>query len=79
MLLFPQASFHDASLQIKCFICGHQVEVSDKHVSEIGQGIPAELFRRHKHAVVLLCHVDHLGDLVTVDQKGYVFVWKYSR
>ena len=45
----------------------------------IGQDIKAELFRHHKTAVVLLGFIGHLGDLVSVDMKGYIFLWKYHR
>ena len=46
--------------------------------NKVGQNIPAELFRHHKCSVLLLGYVDNVGDMVTVDQNGYVFIWSYT-
>nr|XP_054771287.1 uncharacterized protein LOC129279211 [Lytechinus pictus] len=45
----------------------------------IGQDIPVELFRAHKHAVIYLGYVGNYGNMISVDVKGYIFIWKYTR
>eukprot|EP00057_Strongylocentrotus_purpuratus_P029048 XP_011683522.1 PREDICTED: uncharacterized protein LOC100892417 [Strongylocentrotus purpuratus] len=45
----------------------------------IGQDISVELFRAHKHAVIYLGYVGNYGNMISVDVKGYIFIWKYTR
>ncbi|XP_071499038.1 uncharacterized protein [Diadema antillarum] len=45
----------------------------------IGQDIPVELFRGHKHNVIYLGFIGNYGDMISVDSKGYIFIWSYNR
>ncbi|XP_048246890.1 uncharacterized protein LOC124119841 [Haliotis rufescens] len=48
-------------------------------INLIGQGLEAELFRQHKHPIIYIGFVDKLGNIVTVDIKGFINMWKYDR
>ncbi|XP_071949515.1 uncharacterized protein [Antedon mediterranea] len=45
----------------------------------ISQDIPAALFRCHEHPLVLLGCVGNCGNLLSVDAKGYINIWKYNK
>ncbi|XP_046555115.1 uncharacterized protein LOC124264417 [Haliotis rubra] len=48
-------------------------------VNLIGQSLEAELFRQHKHPIIYIGFVDKLGNIVTVDIKGFINLWKYDK
>ncbi len=50
-----------------------------EEVNYVGAEIETELFRQHKTTLILVDFITHLGDMVSVDQKGYIFIWKYNR
>ncbi len=53
------------------------VKPHDSQLSYIGNGITAEMFRCHQHPLLFVGFVEHLSQMVSVDQEGYVFIWKY--
>ncbi|XP_062567851.1 uncharacterized protein LOC134230091 isoform X2 [Saccostrea cucullata] len=52
---------------------------SSKSINLIGRGVEAELFKQHKTKIILLSYIDHINELVSVDEDGYIFIWKYTR
>lgn len=49
------------------------------NVSTIGKNIEAELFRGHRNSIIYMCSIEYLKDMITVDQMGHIFQWKYNR
>ena len=48
-------------------------------INVIGNGIEADLLRRHKYPVVFINYIDHINNIVTVDEKGYVIIWRCDK
>ncbi|WAR27398.1 hypothetical protein MAR_013102 [Mya arenaria] len=53
-----------------------QEEATD--VNAIGRDVEAELLRAHKKSIVYMCFVESLGTMITVDQRGFIYKWKYN-
>lgn len=45
----------------------------------IGSDVKAEIFRQHRHSIMLLGFVGNCRDMVTMDTGGYINRWKYAR
>ncbi|XP_006816264.1 uncharacterized protein LOC102808216, partial [Saccoglossus kowalevskii] len=45
----------------------------------IGQDISAELFRGHKGQLIYIGFINNNGQMITVDNKGYIFTWRYHK
>ncbi|XP_070539084.1 uncharacterized protein [Ptychodera flava] len=52
---------------------------TDKPSNLIGQEIPAELFRGHKGQLIYIGFIKNNGHMVTVDEQGYIFIWRYHK
>lgn len=48
-------------------------------INTIGQNVEAELLRGHKKGIIYMCFVEFLNAMITVDQKGFIYKWKYNR
>ncbi|XP_013385561.1 uncharacterized protein LOC106155322 [Lingula anatina] len=51
----------------------------EEEKSTIGQGVPGELLRQHRRPLIHMCFIETIKNMVTVDQAGYINVWRYSR
>eukprot|EP00054_Salpingoeca_dolichothecata_P023404 m.156007 g.156007 ORF g.156007 m.156007 type:complete len:1090 (-) comp24673_c0_seq7:126-3395(-) len=47
--------------------------------NEIGKGIQAELFRGHQDPILYIGFIGYVGDMISVDTSGRVFVWQCSK
>ena len=45
----------------------------------IGQDTESEVFRGHKNPLMLIAFVSAVGDMITLDERGYLFWWRYSK
>lgn len=45
---------------------------------EVGLGIKAELFRGHENSIIHISFIENISSMVTVDSKGFVYLWEYS-
>ncbi|XP_048746898.2 uncharacterized protein LOC125659312 isoform X2 [Ostrea edulis] len=52
---------------------------ASKTLNIIGRGVEGELFKQHKTRIVHVSFIDYVNELVTVDEEGYIFIWKYTR
>ncbi|XP_077987498.1 uncharacterized protein LOC144442102 [Glandiceps talaboti] len=52
---------------------------TDQPPNLIGQELPAELFRGHKGQLIYIGFIKNNGHMITVDNQGYIFVWKYNK
>lgn len=41
--------------------------------------INREFFLGHKSAIIFVCHIENGKDMLTIDEKGHIFVWTYSK
>ena len=41
--------------------------------------INREFFVGHKNPILFVCHIENGKDMVTVDEGGHIFIWKYSK
>lgn len=53
-------------------------KLHDNEPNYIGREIPAELLRHHRYPLILMTVLDNIKKLVTVDQKGYINLWRYT-
>ena len=44
----------------------------------LGQGITGDLYRKHKYPIMLIGFIRNINEMVTVDSKGYINVWKHT-
>nr|KAG5699247.1 hypothetical protein BaRGS_000449 [Batillaria attramentaria] len=60
--------------------CIYQPNVYDEShgVNLVGQNLEAELFRQHQVPIIFIGFVDNISRLVTVDEEGYINLWKYD-
>ena len=33
----------------------------------------------HKSPIIFVCHIENGKDMVTIDENGHIFVWKYHK
>ncbi|XP_022340987.2 uncharacterized protein LOC111135323 isoform X3 [Crassostrea virginica] len=52
---------------------------SAKALNIIGRGVEGELFKQHKTKIVHLSYIDDINELVSVDEEGFIFIWKYTK
>ncbi|KAL4219974.1 hypothetical protein ACF0H5_020385 [Mactra antiquata] len=48
------------------------------NINTIGQNVEAELLRGHKTSIIYITFVEYLNAMITVDQKGFIYKWKYN-
>lgn len=53
---------------------GARLEDSDVRVGK--EELRAAVFRAHKHPVIHVGFIRHVGDMLSVDRRGYIYVWK---
>ena len=45
----------------------------------IGQNCESEMFRGHESPLMLITFVAGVGDMITLDEQGYLFYWRYTK
>lgn len=53
--------------------------LQSKTLNIIGRGVEGELFKQHKARIIHFSFIDNVNELVSVDEEGYIFIWKYTR
>lgn len=53
--------------------------LTSKTLNIIGRGVEGELFKQHKARIIHFSFIDNVNELVSVDEEGYIFIWKYTR
>ncbi|XP_032226996.2 uncharacterized protein LOC116610302 [Nematostella vectensis] len=53
-------------------------KISNSTPNKISAGIEVELFKAHKHPVILIEFVNNSVTMVTADSMGYIYMWQYS-
>jgi hypothetical protein len=41
--------------------------------------INREFFVGHKSPIIFIAHIENGKDMVTVDEAGHIFIWKYNK
>ena len=41
--------------------------------------ISREFFKGHLHQIVFMCHIENGKDMVSIDEQGHLFIWKYDK
>ncbi|VDI59935.1 transcriptional repressor NF-X1 [Mytilus galloprovincialis] len=54
------------------------IKDSNTKGNRIGNGLDAELLRYHQTKVIFLGFSNNINDLITMDDKGYIAIWKYD-
>ncbi|XP_076098916.1 uncharacterized protein LOC143068607 isoform X2 [Mytilus galloprovincialis] len=54
------------------------IKDSNTKGNRIGNGLDAELLRYHQTKVIFLGFYNNINDLITMDDKGYIAIWKYD-
>lgn len=55
-----------------------QVHPASGITHKIGKDVEAELFKEHRHRIVLIAFVNNISPMVTVDEEGFINMWEYS-
>ncbi|XP_052703214.1 uncharacterized protein LOC128179715 isoform X2 [Crassostrea angulata] len=53
--------------------------LSSKTLNIIGRGVEGDLFKQHKARIIHFSFIDNINELVSVDEEGFIFIWKYTR
>lgn len=53
--------------------------LTSKTLNIIGRGVEGELFKQHKAKILHFSFIDNINELVSVDEEGFIFIWKYTR
>ena len=47
-------------------------------MNAIGRDVEAELLRAHKKSLLYVGFVEQLGAMITIDNRGFLYKWKYN-
>lgn len=53
--------------------------LQSKTLNIIGRGVEGDLFKQHKARIIHFSFIDNINELVSVDEEGFIFIWKYTR
>ncbi|KAJ8310245.1 hypothetical protein KUTeg_012110, partial [Tegillarca granosa] len=52
---------------------------SNVEISAISKGVEADLLRSHRAPLIHIGYIDNINSMVTVDEQGYINIWRHSK